>query len=80
MVDLDTPWSVAPLDGKYYGTEILNNNGDCVMKVWNHSDATRPSEREDDDGSYDSHWESAEDLARANEIVRRINAATSSTS
>lgn len=43
------PWSIAPLDGKYYGTHILDANGEEVCEFWDHSiggEGNRPSRRE----------------------------------
>lgn len=75
MVDLKTPWSIAPLEGKYYGTRIVDCNGDPVMKVGHQDTDTQPSERETYLASHitDSHYESQGALNVAREIVRRIN-------
>lgn len=31
-----TPWAIAPLEGKYYGTRIVDANGNQVCEIWNH--------------------------------------------
>ena len=83
--DLHLPWSVAPLEGKYYGTNILDSNGDEVASFWDHSEAAYPSAREKAafgnwteeawaDYVCDSHWESERDYARAKAIVDAMNA------
>ncbi len=62
------PWSVRPLKGKYYGTEIEDANGLSILKVWEHWGNPTPSERERADepmedwlkNTCDSHWESDE--------------------
>lgn len=46
-----TPWSVQPLNGKYYGTEIVDAHGNPVCTIWDHgharaAEANRPSSRE----------------------------------
>lgn len=83
---LNLPWSVAPLEGKYYGTHILDADGDEVAEFWDHSIPGRPSVREikafGDDWSEeawaeyccDSHWENERDYLRACAIVRAVNA------
>lgn len=30
------PWTVAPLDGKYYGTRIVDYMGRLVCEIWDH--------------------------------------------
>lgn len=45
-----TPWQVSPLQGKYYGTDIVDADGCDVCRIWDHDrdgpDANRPSARE----------------------------------
>lgn len=83
--DLRLQWSVAPLDGKYYGTRILDADGEEVAEFWDHSTASHPSEREKAsfgdwteekwaDYVCDSHWESERDYLRAKAIVEAMNA------
>lgn len=85
--DLNLPWKVAPLTGKYYGTHILDADGDEVAEFWDHSydHPSHPSVREKAafgdwteeawaDYCCDSHWESERDYARALAIVEAMNA------
>jgi hypothetical protein len=83
--DLRLPWTVAPLEGKYYGTQILDATGDVVAEFWDHSVESAPSEREKASfGDWtedawaehccDSHWESERDYLRAKAIVDAMNA------
>lgn len=83
---LRLPWSVAPLEGKYYGTHVLDADGEEVAEFWDHSVAGAPSSREkakfgDDwteaawaDYCCDSHWENERDYALASAIVEAMNA------
>jgi len=86
--DLRLPWSVSPLEGKYYGTHILDADGEEVAKFWDHSIASHPSEREKArfgdwteeawaDYVCDSHWENERDYVRAKAIVDAMNRAFS---
>lgn len=73
----DTPWSIAPLRYKYYGTEILDVNGDQVMKIWyipwKDKEGSAPSEREDQIEICDSHYESVASYEIAKMIVEKMN-------
>jgi hypothetical protein len=86
--DLNLPWKVAPLEvRKYYGTKILDSQGEEVMSVWDHDawGENLPSRREIEkwgpsftmekwnDYICDTHYESARDLAYAECVVERIN-------
>lgn len=75
MVDLKTPWSIAPLEGKYYGTRIIDCNMDLVMRVGHQETDRYPSVREfyTEDQISDNHYESQGALEVAREIVRRVN-------
>lgn len=78
-----TPWSLKPLQGKYYGTEIEDANGNVVMVIWkNHEDyqgnrlteeQSRPSDRETIDEVYDNHYESQFAYEYALAIIRTMN-------
>ena len=76
-VDLKTPWVIAPLHGKYYGTVIEDAEGTEIMKVAIETEGhdAHPSERESIpyDHVSDWHYESRGTLEYAREIVRRIN-------
>lgn len=83
--ELRLPWKLAPLDGKYYGTIILDRDGEEVATFWDHTDAAHPSVREKASfGDWteekwaeyvcDSHWESERDYVRALAIVEAMNA------
>ena len=82
------PWGVAPLEGKYYGTEVLNCDREVVLAFWNHNthwDANAapdvPSQRQKEywgEGSYDecmvdTHWESQVDFEAAERLVDTMN-------
>ena len=87
--DLRLPWSVEPLEGKYYGTMIRDADGLQVAEFWDHSVPSVPSTREKehfgDDWSEaawseyccDSHWESERDYVRAKAIVEAMNSSQS---
>ncbi len=75
------PWTIEPLKGKYYGTEVSDANGDHVCSIWR--EGLPPSEREiafagdrtwPDDWEYDNHSESAASLAIARLLVETANA------
>lgn len=69
------PWRLGDLDRKYYGTRVLDAEGNEVCKFWLQGD--EPSEREDrfdDDGPYDSHWENVESYDLAKLVVDAVNA------
>lgn len=83
--DLRLPWSLAPREGKYYGTVVLDVDGETVAEFWDHGIASPPSAREKEyfgewteeawaDYCCDSHWESERDYARAAAIVAAMNA------
>ncbi len=73
------PWSVAPLKGKYYGTHVVDADGDEVAEFW--SCEGEPSDREKAafgqdwtpvlwaDYCSDCHWESQVALAAALSFV-----------
>jgi hypothetical protein len=84
--DLGQPWALAPLNGKYYGTRILDRNGDEVMKFAGKNrddDDGKPSERwraeyGTDWEPYDWHYERHDDLEWAKELIRVVNEAAES--
>ena len=52
MVDFRLPWSLVPLKGKYYGTEIQDNSGRIIAKIWYRGETEeekKPSPREMED-------------------------------
>lgn len=68
-------WKIKPLSGKYYGTEIENDNGDRIC-IWT-SFSTHVSVRElekgwDEDCGYD-HYESQKDYEYALVICDVLN-------
>lgn len=74
------PWSIEPLKGKYYGTEITDADGEFVCSIWR--EGLPPSEREiaqggdmswPDDWEYDNHSESAASYAVAQLLVEAAN-------
>lgn len=79
------PLSLAPLLGKYYGTQVFDGDGDLFITFW--TAEGEPSEREKArfNGRWtpefwaeyccDSHWECAEDLADALWLIATLNAA-----
>jgi hypothetical protein len=86
FLSFPSPWTIAPLNGKYYGTEVLDSRGTPIMRFWENGRADGgPSEREKAswDGKWtpelwaeyccDSHWESVASLASAEECVRLRN-------
>lgn len=82
------PWRLAPRDRKYYGTEVLDANGEVVFKIWGtyswgvEDYDPQPSERELDGQSLeefwewccDSHWETEDTYQLCQAIVDRVNA------
>lgn len=46
ITDIHLPLRIADLNGKYYGTEILDSRGNVVCKIWYHTQFN-PSEREE---------------------------------
>ena len=85
--DLKLPWRLQALEGKYYGTTILDSSGDEALEIWDHMDGPQPpepSEREKalwdvwsqavwDETCCDSHWESQYDYLKAKAIVEAMN-------
>lgn len=70
---------IAPREGKYYGTEVLNREGHDIIKFW--TAEGEPSSREKERfGNWtpeawaeyvsDSHWECEADYQAALEFVR----------
>lgn len=83
VLSFPAPWSVAALNGKYYGTVITDARGIAILNFW--ESEGEPSEREkarfqdwtpETWAEYccDSHWESDTCLTIANEVVRIRNA------
>ena len=75
---MNSKWKIEPLEGKYYGTQIVNEQG-SVIKVWlgEFNEGYRASDRElangwEPDWGYD-HVELQEDYEIALEIVRALN-------
>lgn len=70
------PWSVGPLHGKYYGTDVLDANGNTICTIWLPEGI--PSEREEDwlreEGPSDSHYESQLCYDACKLIVEAVNA------
>lgn len=72
------PWTIAPLESrKYYGTEVLGQNGKEVCRLWTR-DTFEPSARQaeiygpypgDDDQYCDTHYEIETDYANASLIA-----------
>jgi len=87
VVSFDPDWTVAPLDGKYYGTTILDSRGKRILSFWYADSDDVPSSREKEDfgrewtpeawNEYgcDSHWESERALSIAERVVKLRNAA-----
>lgn len=86
LINGNTPWCVAPLDGKYYGTIVVDANGREMLRVWGSyhdadAEASAPSNREKGKWSAeswkeyccDSHYEAVSDLKLAEDIVRLVN-------
>lgn len=82
-------YAVAPLNGKYYGTEICDEEGRGLFVVWGlgHPDGEPSARTIQQFGSgyspevwaeycTDSHWESRDDLALAESLVLLLNRAT----
>lgn len=75
ILSFPAPWSVADLNGKYYGTEIRDARSVTIMSVW--ESEGDPSAREKGDMTdeewteycCDSHWESELALRVATAIV-----------
>lgn len=87
LVQFNAPVSVAPLSGKYYGTVVVDADGEDVVEFWDHGNDIEPSSREKakfgDDWTpekwseycCDSHWESQRDYERAVSFAALRNAA-----
>jgi len=83
IMSFPAPWKVAPLEGKYYGTTILDARNFEILSFWN--SVGEPSRREKEDftkgwtpeawAEYccDSHWESAATLSVAEAVVALRN-------
>lgn len=70
-------WYIEPLDGKYYGTRIVNDETDEVIEVWLDFDSASASVREiengwEPDAGYD-HVESARSYKAACVICDALN-------
>ena len=67
------PWTIEPLDRKYYGTEILDGNAELLFTIWRENESgpsVREIERSGLDGDFDwSHMELADDYADATFIA-----------
>ncbi len=83
ILSFPAPWSLAPLEGKYYGTEILDGRGVLILSFW---DVTGdPSRREKDQyganwsheewtaNLCDCHWESELSLSVAEYVIATRN-------
>lgn len=82
ILSFPCPWKLAQRKGKYYGTIILDGRDIPIIGVW--TATGEPSKREKEywgdwtpegwaEYCCDSHWECANDLQTANEIVRLRN-------
>lgn len=78
-----TPWTLAPLEGKYYGTTILDNDGNKVATIWRgktwfDDKGSLPSPRElandPDFEPCDNHYETALTFNTATAIIEAANA------
>lgn len=78
------PWSLAPLEGYYYGTVILDAEGFPLLSFWHPQDSLIPSWRQKEALSpwtqeaweeycCDSHWEAEETLAMAEKVINLRN-------
>jgi len=83
ILSFPAPWSIAPLDGKYYGTVIRDGDGRNILSVWEAEG--EPSHRQKAwfcnwtpeawaEYCCDTHWESAICLQLAENICRLRNA------
>ena len=75
-MNLRTPWRLAPLGLKYYGTRILDCNGKELFKIWEipwGEPGAEPSEREEQEEICDSHYESVQSYEMASAIVESVN-------
>ncbi len=76
-------FKINPLDSgkKYYGTDIVDENGREVISIWGVNRKNKPSYRElalwtpEDQSEImcDGHYEDAGDLEVANVIVKALN-------
>jgi len=84
LTSIALPVTLAPREGKHYGTEVIDANGDLVITLWTASG--EPSEREKaywgnwtpelwQECCCDSHWESEQDYKTAQWLVHILNAA-----
>lgn len=79
ILSFPAPWRVGDLDGKYYGTEIMDASGAPVLSVWIAEGAPSVRERRgmsnEEWAEYccDSHWESELAFSTAQAIVAARN-------
>jgi len=82
VLSFPAPWALKPREGKFYGTEIEDARGVCILRVWlmaggpSHREKARFGEWSEDawaDYCCDSHWESVGSLALAESIVALRN-------
>lgn len=84
----NTPWTLAPLDGKYYGTKLLDVKGREMISIWGSAkepDDHRPSPREIErfgpdfseecwaEYCCDTHYETKGDYLLALSILDNVN-------
>ena len=86
ILSFPAPWSLAPLVGKYYGTEILDARGVTILSFW--ESEGEPSHRQKaalgepwtpeawNDYICDNHWESAKSLEVAETAIQLRNKLT----
>jgi hypothetical protein len=82
VLSFPAPWRLAPLDGKYYGTTILDGRGIPVLSFWRSEGelsyrerAKNPDCTTADWKEYcsDSHWESQLCLETAQAVIAARN-------
>lgn len=82
VASFPAPWKLDPLDGKYYGTVILDSEGNKILSLWDSEG--EPSWREKAkfrewtkeawlDYCVDCHWESERTLQRADSVCEFRN-------
>lgn len=82
VFSFQAPWSLAPLEGKYYGTEILDARGIPILRLWDTRGEPSTREKESfenwtqeawNDYVCDTHWECQLTLDLASHIIHSRN-------
>lgn len=72
-----TPWALAPLEGKYYQTTIIDAEGVSVCDIarWGPDRSPSPRESTPEDEICDNHYETTSTYEVATRIIDAVNSA-----